>query len=98
MSFTLKCRTRIVASMPTSRVTTRFRVRIPREVREGEVKPGEVVSVEALSGDEILVKRYPHTSTPLETLIGTKPASRRVPVEELEERMESRPWRHAEPI
>jgi len=79
------------ASMPRSRVNAKFQVTIPREVREKvEVKPGEVVSVEALSSDEIRVRRYPRTSDPLETLIGTKPASRRVPVEELEERMGSR--------
>jgi AbrB family looped-hinge helix DNA binding protein len=77
--------------MARSRVTAKFQVTIPREVREKvEVKPGEVVSVEALSGDEILVRRYPRSGDPLETLIGTKPASRRVPIEELEEQMESR--------
>jgi AbrB family looped-hinge helix DNA binding protein len=89
--YTLKYRTAMVVAMPRSRVTAKFQVTIPREVREKvEVRPGEVVSVEALSGDEILVRRYPRTSDPLETLIGTKPASRRVPVEELEEQMESR--------
>jgi AbrB family looped-hinge helix DNA binding protein len=77
--------------MPRSRVTAKFQVTIPREVREKvEVMPGEVVSVEALSGDEILVRRYPRTSDPLEALIGTRPASRKVPVEELEEWVESR--------
>jgi len=51
--------------MPRSRVTAKFQVTIPREVREKvEVKPGEVVSVEALSSDEIRVRRYPRTSNP----------------------------------
>jgi AbrB family looped-hinge helix DNA binding protein len=78
--------------MARARVTARFQITIPREVREKvEVKPGEMVFVDALSSDEIRVSRYPRASDPLETLIGTKPAPRRrIPVEELNELMESR--------
>jgi bifunctional DNA-binding transcriptional regulator/antitoxin component of YhaV-PrlF toxin-antitoxin module len=64
-------------------------VTVPRKVRQKvKVKPGDVVTVEALSGDETRVWRHPRTSATVETLIGTKPASRRVPVKELEELVE----------
>ncbi len=77
--------------MPRSKVTAKYQVTIPRQVREKvEVKPGEVVSVEALSQDEILLKRYPRIADPLSTLIGKRKSRRTVAVEELEERMESR--------
>ena len=77
--------------MPRSKVTAKYQVTIPREVREKvEVKPGEVVSVEALSSDEILLKRYPRVADPLKTLIGSRMFPQKIPVEELEEKIESR--------
>lgn len=77
--------------MPRSKVTAKYQVTIPRQVREKvEVKPGEVVSVEALSQDEILLKRYPRIADPLSTLIGKKKSRQMVAVEELEEKIESR--------
>ena len=77
--------------MPRSKVTAKYQVTIPREVREKfEVRPGEVVSVVALSPDEILLRRYPSVSDPLKTLIGRKVSPQKIPVEELEESIESR--------
>ncbi len=77
--------------MARTKVTAKYQVTIPREVREKvDVRPGEVVSVEAISGNEILVKVYPHKADPLDVLIGKR---RRLPVirvAELEEAAESR--------
>ncbi len=77
--------------MPRSKITAKYQVTIPREVRDKvEVRPGEVVSVEALSEDEIILRRYPHVADPLKTLIGRRTSHREIPVEELEEEIETR--------
>ena len=77
--------------LPRSRVTAKYQVTIPKEVRKKVgVKAGEVVSVEALSQDEIRLKRFPTVLNPLEVLIGGKIYRRTVPVEELEQKIESR--------
>ncbi len=76
--------------MPKSKVTAKFQVTIPREVRaKVEVRPGEILSVEAASADEIILRRYPRVKNPLESLIG-RVSRGTVPIEELEEMMESR--------
>lgn len=77
--------------LPRSKVTAKYQVTIPKEVRERvSIKPGEVVSVEAFSEDEIRLRWFPRVSDPLEVLIGHKVYRRSVPVEELEEEIESR--------
>ena len=77
--------------MPRSKVTAKYQVTIPREVREQvDVRPGEVVSMEVVSQDEILLRRYPNVANPLKTLIGGMASRRSVPIEELEEAAESR--------
>lgn len=77
--------------MARSRVTAKYQVTIPKEVREGAgVRPGETVSVEALSEDRILLKRSPRVSDPLSVLIGRRTYKRSVPIEELEGTIESR--------
>jgi AbrB family looped-hinge helix DNA binding protein len=77
--------------MARTKVTAKYQVTIPREVREKvEVRPGEVVSIEALSGNEILLKVYPRKADPLSVLIGKRGRLPEVPVEELEEAAESR--------
>ncbi len=77
--------------MPRSKVTAKYQVTIPREVREKVgVRPGEMVSMEVLSQDEIVLRRYSSVADPLKTLIGGTPSRRAVPIEELEERIESR--------
>ena len=77
--------------MPRSKVTAKYQVTIPREVREKVgVRPGEMVSMEVVSRDEIVLKRFSSVDDPLKTLIGSRVSRRSVPIEELEERIESR--------
>jgi len=77
--------------MPRSKVTAKYQVTIPREVREKVgVKPGEMVSMEVVSQDEIVLRRYSTVKDPLKTLIGKRLSRRAVSIEELEERIESR--------
>ena len=76
-------------NLARSKVTAKYQVTIPKEVREElEVKPGEIVTVEAISHNEIVLRRYSRVKDPLDTLIG-KTSLGTVAVEELEE-MESR--------
>lgn len=77
--------------MPKSKVTAKYQVTIPREVREEiGVEAGEVVSVEAVSKSEIRLRRFPGVADPLRILIGAGAGRRRIPVEELESKAESR--------
>ncbi|MFQ5711684.1 MAG: AbrB/MazE/SpoVT family DNA-binding domain-containing protein [Candidatus Geothermarchaeales archaeon] len=77
--------------MPKTRVTDKFQITIPKKVRqEIGLKPGEVVMVENVSEEEIVVRRFRRIKNPLKVLIGEKPYARRVPVEEIEEKAESR--------
>ena len=77
--------------MGVSRVTDKFQVTIPKDVREAlGLKPGEEVVVETGSGGRIIVKRFPTSKDPLKALIGKKPYHRHVPIGELEERLEAR--------
>ena len=72
-----------------SKVTAKYQVTIPRDVREKVgVRPGEVVTVEATPQGEIVVKLYSKTRDPMGVLIGKKSLGT-VPIEELE-RMEAR--------
>ena len=77
--------------MPRSKVTAKYQVTIPKEVREKiNVRPGEVVNMEAVSEDEIVLRRYSKVRDPLKTLIGSRRMSdRAVPIGELEEEIES---------
>lgn len=77
--------------MPQSTVTAKFQITIPKEVRNGmDLRPGEKVMVERRDIDSILVRRYRRLRQPLKHLIGKKRYHRRVSVEELEEKIESR--------
>ncbi|SRR5579875_2192682 len=77
--------------MARGKLTQKYQVTIPKEIREKvHVAPGEVIAIEAVSPDEILLKRFPSVSDPLDVLIGKKQFKRHVPVEELEEKIESR--------
>jgi len=77
--------------MAKTRVTDKFQVTIPKQIREQiDLKPGEVIVVESLSEEEILLKRFRRVKAPLKVLIGEKPFARHVPVEELEEKVETR--------
>ncbi|KPV62682.1 MAG: SpoVT / AbrB like domain protein [Candidatus Bathyarchaeota archaeon BA2] len=77
--------------MPRTRVTSKFQLTIPKEVREEVgLKPGEVVIVESVSEEEIVVRRFRRVKEPLRMLVGKNVSSRHVPIEELEEKAEAR--------
>ncbi len=77
--------------MGVSKVTDKFQVTIPKDVREAlGLKPGEEVVVETGQGGRIVVKRFPTFKDPLKVLVGKKPYPRHVPIEELEEKLETR--------
>jgi AbrB family looped-hinge helix DNA binding protein len=76
--------------MPKSKVTAKYQVTIPKEVREkAGVRPGEIVTVEAVSEGEIRVKRTPRLKDPLRVLIGRAHPSKHVPIEKLEDLAEA---------
>lgn len=77
--------------MPKTKVTSKFQVTIPKEVREKVgIRAGEIVIVESVSDEEIVVRRFRRVKDPLKILIGKTPSLRHVPVEELEEKAETR--------
>ncbi len=77
--------------MPKTKVTSKFQVTIPKEVREKiGVRPGEVVNIESVSDEEIVIRRFRRVKDPLKVLVGKTPSIRRVPVEEFEEKAETR--------
>ncbi len=79
------------STLPESTVTEKFQVTIPKEVREEiDLRPGERVVVEKRDADTIVVRRYRRVREPLKHLIGKKRYHRRVSLEELEEKIESR--------
>jgi len=74
-----------------SRVTSKFQLTIPKEVREKVgLRSGEVVVVEAVGDGDILIRRFRRVDDPLRFLIGREPYPRHVPVGELEEKAEER--------
>lgn len=76
--------------MERTKVTDKFQVTIPKEVREKiGLKAGEIMIVEIGGNDEIKLKRFRNIKEPLKILIGEKVSRRHIPVEELEEKMES---------
>ena len=77
--------------MGVSKVTDKFQVTIPKDVREAlGLRRGEEVIVETGPGGRIVVKRFPTSKDPLKVLVGKKPYPRHVPIEELEEKLEAR--------
>jgi len=77
--------------MTKTKVTSKFQVTIPKEIREKVgVRPGEIVSVESAGDDKIIVRRFRRVRDPLKVLVGKTPSVRRVSVEELEEEAETR--------
>ena len=77
--------------MPKTKITSKFQITIPKEVRDKvNVKPGEIVSVESLNEEEIIIRRFRRVKEPLKVLIGKKVSDRHVPIEELEEKIETR--------
>ncbi len=78
--------------MGVSRVTDKFQVTIPKDVRESiGLRPGEQVSVEGAPGGAIIVKRFQTVKDPLSVLIGKRPRFRKAfSVQKLEEMSEDR--------
>jgi len=76
--------------MPKTKVTDKFQITIPKEVRNKVgLEPGELVSLESVSDEEILIKRFKRVEDPLKVLVGKRPYHRHVPIEELEEKVEA---------
>jgi AbrB family looped-hinge helix DNA binding protein len=74
-----------------TKVTDKFQVTIPKQIREEiDLKPGEVVVVESVSEEEIILRRFRRIKDPLKVLIGEKPSTRHVPIGELEKKVETR--------
>ena len=77
--------------MARSRVTSKFQLTIPKEVKEKVgLRPGEIVTVESIDENNILVRWLRRVKDPLRFLIGEKPYPRHIPIEELEEKVEAR--------
>ena len=77
--------------MAKTKVTDKFQVTIPKEVRDKVgLERGELVSLESVSDEEILIKRFKRVEDPLKVLVGKSPSHRHVPIEELEEKAEAR--------
>src|SRR3989475_8126708 len=61
-------------NMGVSRVTDKFQVTIPKDVRESVgLRPGEEVTVEGAPGGAIIVNRFEIVKDPLTMLIGKRP-------------------------
>lgn len=77
--------------MPKTKVTRKFQLTIPKEIREKVgVEPGEIVNVESVSDEEIVIKRFRKVKEPLKVLVGKTASKRHIPVEEFEEKVETR--------
>jgi len=77
--------------MARTRVTSKFQLTIPKDVREQiGLKPGEVVEVQADDEGGITIKRFRRVKDPLKVLIGSTTFPRHVSIEELEEKVETR--------
>lgn len=76
--------------MGETRVTEKFQITIPKDVREAiGLKPGEVLLVEPVGEERLTVKRFRVVREPLRILVGERRFKRHIPVEELEEKVES---------
>jgi len=77
--------------LPETTVTEKFQTTIPKDARKDtDLRPGEKVTVDRRDGDAFGVRRYGKVRKPLKHLIGKKRYHRKVSVEELEEKIESR--------
>lgn len=75
--------------MGGTRVTQKFQITIPKDVREAiGLKPGEILIVEPTAEGDLRVRRT-RVKEPLRILIGERKFRRHVPVEEVEEKVES---------
>ena len=81
-----------VEPMGVSRVTDKFQVTIPKDVRDSVgLRPGEEVTVEGAPGGTIIVKRFETVKDPLTVLLGKRPRySKPISQEKLEKLSEDR--------
>ena len=76
--------------MGETRVTEKFQITIPKDVREViGLKPGEVLLVEPAGEEKLTVKRFRMVKNPLNILVGKRRFKRHIPIGELEEKIES---------
>ncbi len=77
--------------MARSKVTAKYQVTIPKEVRrQVPLQPGEIVDVEGGEEGTLIIRRLASVKDPLRILIGHARIKRHIPIEELEEAAESR--------
>jgi AbrB family transcriptional regulator (stage V sporulation protein T) len=75
--------------MEETKVTEKFQVTIPKNVRDKMgLKPGEVMIVESVGGNEVRLKRFKVVKDPLQILVG-KRIHKHIPIEDLEKKIES---------
>jgi AbrB family looped-hinge helix DNA binding protein len=73
--------------MGKSRVTSKFQITLPADVRERvPFRPGEVVAIEATDNGSVVVRRVRKVANPLDHLIGRKPwFPKSIPPEQVDE-------------
>lgn len=77
--------------MSRTKVTTKFQLTIPKDIREQiDLRPGEVVEVQLDDEGEIIIKRFRRVKDPLKVLIGRTIFPRHIAIDELEEKVETR--------
>jgi AbrB family looped-hinge helix DNA binding protein len=75
--------------MGETRVTEKFQITIPKDVREIiGLKAGEILLVEPVGEEGLTVKRFRVVKEPSRVLVGKRKFKRHVPIEELEEKIE----------
>jgi len=77
--------------MSRTKVTSKFQLTIPKEIREQiDLRAGEVVEVQIFDEEGIVIKRFRRIKNPLKVLVGKTPSKRHIGIEEFEEKAESR--------
>ena len=77
--------------MEETKVTEKFQVTIPKNVRDKiGLKPGEVMIVESAGDNEVRLKRFRVVKDPIQILVGKRKIfHKQIPIEDLEKRIES---------
>jgi AbrB family transcriptional regulator (stage V sporulation protein T) len=77
--------------MEETKVTEKFQVTIPKNVRDKMgLKPGEIMIVKSVGGNEVRLKRFKVVKNPIQILVGKKKIfDEHIPIEDLEKKIES---------
>lgn len=77
----------IPMAMGKSRVTSKYQITLPADVRERiPFRPGEIVVVEAQDGRSVIIRRVHKVANPLDHLIGRAPwFPKSIPPEQVDE-------------